>query len=63
MEEHRDVEGSGIIPHLLPKYKQKISSYKVIFYDMDGKEIEIDLPEWAYESLDEAISLWENGER
>jgi hypothetical protein len=42
---------------------QKISSYKTIFYDMDGKEIEIDLPEWAYESLDEAISLWENGER
>ena len=30
---------------------------------LDDKEIEIDLPEWAYESLDEAISLWENGER
>ena len=38
---------------------QKIGSYKTVFYDMDGKEIEIDLPEWAYENLDEAISLWE----
>ena len=39
MEEHRDVDNSGIIPHLLPKYKQKISSYKVIFYDMEDNEI------------------------
>ena len=38
---------------------QRISSYKVIFYDMDNQEIEVDLPEWAYQSLDEAICLWE----
>ena len=38
---------------------QKISSYKVIFYDMNGKEIEIDLPEPAYVELDEAIYDWE----
>ena len=41
---------------------QMISSYKVIFYDMDGKKIDVDLPEWAYEQLDEAISLWEEEE-
>ena len=38
---------------------QMISSYKVIFYDMNGKEIEIDLPEHAYVELDEAIYDWE----
>ena len=61
MEEHRDVEGSGIIPHLLPNYKQKISSYKVIFYDMDGNEIEIDefYMSQAYSEIDQAIYEWE----
>ena len=61
MEEHRDVENSGIIPHLLPKYKQKISSYKVIFYDMDGKEIEIDesYMSQAYSEIDQALYEWE----
>ena len=42
-----------------PPYKQKISSYAVKFYDMDGKEIDIDLPEHAYVELDEAIYDWE----
>ncbi len=38
---------------------QQISSYKVVFYDMDGNKVDIDLPEWAYESLDEGIAKWE----
>jgi len=40
-------------------YEQKISSYKVIFYDMNGKEIEVDLPEGAYIDLDEYLYDWE----
>tara|TARA_Y100000361_G_scaffold135091_1_gene134713 strand:- start:770 stop:982 length:213 start_codon:yes stop_codon:yes gene_type:complete len=39
---------------------QLISSYKVVFYDMDGNKVDIDLPEWAFESLDEGIAKWEN---
>ena len=39
---------------------QQISSYKVVFYDMDGNKVDIDLPEWAFESLDEGIAKWEN---
>ena len=38
---------------------QKISSYKVIFYDMDDKEVEIDLPSWVYSDIDQAIYEWE----
>jgi len=45
-----------------PKYEQKISSYEVKFYDMEGKEIEI--PEKnmksAYTEIDQAIYEWEN---
>ncbi len=41
---------------------QKISSYKIVFYDMDDNEIEI--PEraltQAYSELDQAIYEWEN---
>ena len=41
--------------------KQKISSFKVVFYDMDDKEIEI--PDFylseAYTELDQAIYDWE----
>ena len=41
--------------------KQKISSFKVVFYDMDDKEIEI--PDFylseAYTELDQAIYEWE----
>ena len=40
-------------------YKQIISSTKVIFYDMDGEEIDIDLPEYAYDNFNEAIYEWE----
>ena len=40
-------------------YKQIISSTKTIFYDMDGKEIEVDLPEYAWDELNEAIYQWE----
>ena len=44
-----------------PKYEQKISSYKIVFYDMDDKEIE--LPERvlkeAYTEIDQAIYEWE----
>tara|TARA_Y100001951_G_scaffold97729_1_gene97706 strand:- start:370 stop:540 length:171 start_codon:yes stop_codon:yes gene_type:complete len=48
----------------LKAYEQRISSFKVIFYDMDGEEIDIDLPEWAYNDLNEAVYEWEteNGE-
>ena len=38
---------------------QLISSYKVVLYDMDGNEVDIELPEWAFESLDEGIARWE----
>ena len=45
-----------------PKYEQKISSYKIVFYDMEGHEIEI--PEramsQAYSEIDEAIYEWES---
>ena len=43
-------------------YTQKISSYKIVFYDMDNNEIEI--PERplksAYSEIDQAIYEWEN---
>ena len=41
---------------------QKISSYQVIFYDMDDREIEIDeyYMKQAYSELDQAIYEWEN---
>ena len=39
--------------------KQKISCYKVVFYGMDDKEIDVDLSEEAYAELDEAIYDWE----
>ena len=42
-----------------PKYEQKIYSYKIIFYDMDDKEVEIDLPSWVYSDIDQAIYEWE----
>lgn len=43
---------------------QKISSYKVIFYDMDNKEIEIDefYMSQAYDGIDQAIYEWEQEE-
>ena len=43
---------------------QKISSYRVIFYDMDDNEIEIDETHLsqAYSELDQAIYEWENEE-
>ena len=61
MEEHRDIEGSGILPHLPKGFKQKISRYKVIFYDMDDNEVEIDeyYMKQAYTELDQAIYEWE----
>jgi len=40
-------------------YEQKISSYKVLFYNMDGEKIEVDLPEGAYIELDEYLYEWE----
>ena len=44
-----------------PKYEQKISSYKIVFYDMSGHEIEI--PEramsQAYSEIAQAIYDWE----
>ena len=44
-----------------PKYEQKISSYKVVFYDMDNNVVEI--PErtmsQAYSEIDQAIYDWE----
>ena len=44
---------------LVDMYSQIVSSYKVSFFDMDGEEIEIDLPEWGYQSLDQALYEWE----
>ena len=44
-----------------PKYEQKISSYKITFYDMDDNEIEIDerTLKQAYSEIDQAIYDWE----
>ena len=44
-----------------PKYEQKISSYKIVFYDMDDNEIEIDerTLKMAYSEIDQAIYEWE----
>jgi hypothetical protein len=43
--------------------EQKISSYKIIFYDMDDNEIEISerALSQAYTEIDEAIYEWERG--
>ena len=43
------------------KYEQKISSYKITFYDMDDNEIEIDerTLKQAYSEIDQAIYEWE----
>ena len=40
---------------------QKISSYKVIFYDMEDNEIDIDeyYMSQAYTEIDQAIYEWE----
>ena len=60
----RDIEGAGMLPHFPEGYKQKISSYKVTFYDMDDNEIEIDeyYMKQSYSELDQAIYEWENEE-
>ena len=44
-----------------PKYEQKISSYKITFYDMHDNEIEIDerTLKQAYSEIDQAIYDWE----
>ena len=44
-----------------PKYEQKISSYKIVFYDMDDNEMLIpDKPlKRAYSEIDQAIYEWE----
>ena len=41
--------------------EQKISSYKVIFYDMEDNEIDIDeyYMSQAYTEIDQAIYEWE----
>ena len=46
-----------------PKYEQKISSYNITFWDMDGKEIEIDLPSHIWSDIDQAIYEWETGDK
>ena len=45
----------------MSEYKQKIGSYKVVFYDMDNEEIEIDeyYMKRAYSEIDQAIYEWE----
>jgi hypothetical protein len=52
------------MPDYKPKYEQKISSYKVVFYDMDDKEVEIDefFMSQAYSEIDQAIYDWEQVE-
>ena len=41
------------------EYRQKVGSYKIIFYDMDGEELDVDAPEFVYSDLDQAIYDWE----
>jgi len=45
----------------MSEYKQKIGSYKVVFYDMEDNEVEIDgfFMSEAYSSIDQAIYEWE----
>jgi len=45
----------------MSEYKQKISSYKVVFYDMEDNEVEIDgfFMSQAYTEIDQAIYEWE----
>ena len=45
-------------------YKQKVSSYKIVFYDMNGEIMLIpDKPlSQAYTEIDQAIYEWEMGE-
>ena len=47
-----------------PKYEQKISSYKIVFYDMDGKVVYIPerVMKQAYSEIDQAIYEWESNE-
>ena len=44
-----------------PRYKQKVSSFKVVFYDMEDNEIEIDefFMSQAYTEIDQAIYEYE----
>jgi len=50
------------MPEYKPKYEQKISSYRIIFWDMDDNEIEIDERslKGAYTEIDQAIYEWES---
>ena len=41
------------------EYRQKVGSYKIIFYDMDGEELDVNVPEFVYDDLDQAIYYWE----
>ena len=45
-------------------YVQKISSYQIVFYDMDDNEVEIDERplKQAYSEIDQAIYEWESNE-
>ena len=47
-----------------PRYKQKISSFKVVFYDMEDNEVEIDefFMSQAYTEIDQAIYEWEKND-
>ena len=38
---------------------QKIYSYKIIFYNEDDKEVDVDLPSHIYSDIDQAIYEWE----
>ena len=38
---------------------QKIYSYKIIFYNEDDKEVDVDLPSHIYSDIDQAIYDWE----
>ena len=39
--------------------KQLISSYRIICWDMDDEEVEIELPSQIYSDIDQAIYEWE----
>ena len=40
-------------------YKQKIISYKIVFYDEDDNEVDVPMPKEVWSEIDQAIYDWE----
>ena len=40
-------------------YKQKIISYKIVFYDEDDNEVDVPMPKEVWSEIAQAIYDWE----